>query len=247
MSLFLIQYSNYYYFYFHDRYRTIALKAFQQKLKIAEDTAAKFLLPGAHSGGPGEDGEELPRWVVLFHRYFELKKTQVSKSVQQEQVRVQIRTMQNTILPPPEPLGAENAVAELRTEVASSRTTTVPSVNSSVAAGSTLTLIPVSTSNNNNNNNNNNNERSVRHRVSNVASGNIGSGAGHSFGDISSLLEMMNNNTRAILRRPFAEVQRDYEAAMASLDKAKDEDDDSRVMFYEIVVRNLFKELQSMD
>jgi hypothetical protein len=43
------------------------LKAFQQKLKQAEDTAMKFLLPGAHSGGPGEDGEELPQWVVLFH------------------------------------------------------------------------------------------------------------------------------------------------------------------------------------
>ncbi len=42
------------------------------------------------------------------------------------------------------------------------------------------------------------------------------------------------------MRQPFAEVQRDYEAAMASLDKAKDEDDDSRVMFYEIAVRNLF-------
>ncbi len=163
-----------------------------------------------------------------------MKKTQVSKSVQQEQVRVQIRTMQNTILPLPEPLGAENAVVELRTEVASSRTTTVPSVNSSVAAGGTLTLIPVSTSNNNNNNNN---ERSVRRRISNVASGNIRSGAGRSFGDISSLF----------LRRPFAEVQHDYEAAMASLDKAKDEDDDSRVMLYEIAVCNLFKELQSMD
>ncbi len=149
-----------------------------------------------HSGGPGEDGEELPQWVMLFHRYFELKKNQVSKSVQQEQVWVQIRAMQNTILPPPELLGAENAVTELQIEVDMSRTTNVSSVNSSVAGGGTLTLIPVSTSNNNNNNNNNN-ERSVRHHITNVASTNTGSGAGRSFGDILSLLEMMNNNTRS--------------------------------------------------
>ncbi len=181
---------------------------------------------------------------MLFHRYFDLKKNQVSKSAQQEQVRVQIRTMQNTILPPPEPLGADNAVTELRTEVATSRTSNVPSINSSVAAGGTLTLIPVSTSNNNNNNNN---ERSVRRCVTNAASTNIGNAAARSFGDILSLLEIMNNNTKAILRRPFAEVQRDYEAAMVLLEKAKDDDDDSRVMFYEIAVCNLFKELQSMD
>ncbi len=150
--------------------------------------------------------------------------------------------MQNTILPPPEPLGAEDSAKELRTEVATTRTSNIPSVNSSVAAGGTLTLIPVLTSNNNNN------ERSVRHRVTNTASNNnAGSAAAHSFGDISVLLEMMNNNTKAMLRRPFAEVQRDYEAAMLSLQKAKDEDDASRVMFYEIAVCNLFKELQSLD
>jgi hypothetical protein len=106
----------------NNRFRPIALKAFQQKLKQAEDTATKFLLPGVHSDGPGEDGEELPQWVVLFHRYFELKKNQVLKSTQQEQVRVQIRTMQNTMLPLPEPLGAEDSVKELRTEVATTRT-----------------------------------------------------------------------------------------------------------------------------
>jgi hypothetical protein len=201
----------------------------------------KFLLPGAHSGGPGEDGEELPQWVVIFHRYFEMKKNQVSKSAQQEQLRVQIRTMQNTILPPPEPLGAEDAATEIRTEVAPTRNNNLPSVNSSVAPGGTLTLVPVST------NSNNINERHVRRRVSNPASVGNGNGAARSFGDISSLMELMNNNTRAILRRPFAEVQRDYEAAMVSLERAKDDDDDSRTMFYELAVRNLFKELQSMD
>jgi hypothetical protein len=166
----------------------------------------------------------------------------VSKSAQQEQVRVQIRTKQNTILPPPEPLRAEGLATELRTEVATTRTSNIPSINSSVAAGGTLTLIPVSSSNNNNN------ERSVRHRVTNAASNNnTGSAAANSYGDISVLLEMMNNNTRVMIRRPFAEVQRDHEAVMLSLQKAKDDDDDSRVMFYEIAVHNLFKELQLMD
>jgi hypothetical protein len=79
-------------------------------MKQAEDMATKLLLPGAHSGSPGEEGEQLPHWVELFHRYFELKKNQLSKSASQDQVRFQIRTMQNTILPPPEPLGAEDAV-----------------------------------------------------------------------------------------------------------------------------------------
>jgi hypothetical protein len=231
----------YLFFYSNDRFRPIALKAFQQKLKQAEDAATKFLLPGAHSGGPGEDGEEPPQWVVLFHCYFEMKKTQVSKSAQQEQLRVQIRTMQNTILPPPEPLGAEDATTELRTEVAQVKNNNLPSVNSSVVTGGTLTLVPVTTTNNNNN------ERHVRRRVSNPASINNGNVASRSFGDISSLMEMMNNNTKAILRRPFAEVQRDYEAALVSLDTARSQDDDSRVMFYELAVRNLFKELQSMD
>ncbi len=213
-------------FSFTNRYRPIALKAFQQKLKQAEDHAAKLLLPGAHNGGPGEDGEELPQWVLFFHHYFELKKNQVSKSTQQEQLRVQIRTMQNTILPPLEPLGAEDAMMELQTEVAPARNNNIPSVNSSVAPGGSLTFVPVSSSTNNNN------EHHVRRCVSNPASVSNGNGAARSIGDISSSVEMMNNNTRAILRCPFAEVQRDYEAAMVSLERAKDDNDDSRAMFY---------------
>ncbi len=71
--------------YYNDRFRPIALKVFQQKMKQAEDLAAKYMIPGAHSGGPGEDGEELPQWVKIFHCYFELKKGRVSKSANQEQ------------------------------------------------------------------------------------------------------------------------------------------------------------------
>ena len=37
------------------------------------------------------------------------------------------------------------------------------------------------------------------------------------------------------------------ESSMISLQRAKDDDDTSRVMFYEMAGRNLFKELQSME
>ena len=221
-------------------FRPVSTKNFQAKIKQAEDVAAKSLLPGAHNGGPGEEGEHLPHWIELFHRYFELKKTIVSKSANQEQVRLQIRTMQNTILPPPEPLGAEDSVAELPTEVSGGRTNNHPSGNSSVAPGGTLTLIPVSTANNNN-------DRNVRRRVSTTPANNNVNGVARSVGDISALMEMMTQNTRVMLRRPFGEVQRDYEASMQSLQMAKDDNDQSRIMFYELAVRNLFKELQSMD
>jgi hypothetical protein len=77
--IYLLIYSN-------NRFRPIVLKAFQQKLKQVKDATAKLMLPGAHSGGPSEDTEQVPQGVENFHQYFELKKSQVSKSAQQEQV-----------------------------------------------------------------------------------------------------------------------------------------------------------------
>jgi hypothetical protein len=44
--------------------------AFQQKFKQAEDMATQMQLPGAHSNRPGEEGEQLPPWMVIFHRFF---------------------------------------------------------------------------------------------------------------------------------------------------------------------------------
>ncbi len=155
--------------------------------------AAKLLWPGAHCGGSGEESERLPYWVELFHRCFELKKNQVSKSATQEQVRLQIRTMQNTILPPPEPLGAEDSVTELPTEVANGRTNNLLSVNSSAAPGGTLTMIPISTATNNNN------DRNVRCRVSTTPANNSVNGAACAVGDISSLVELVMQNTRVML------------------------------------------------
>jgi hypothetical protein len=90
------------------RYRPIAAKAFQQKFKQAEDYVLQLWLPGAHSCGPEEGGEQSPAWVKVFHKYFEEKKAQASRTEAQEAARIQIRTMQWTILPHPEPLGSEN-------------------------------------------------------------------------------------------------------------------------------------------
>ncbi len=50
-----------------------------------------------------------------------------------------------------------------------------------------------------------------------------------------------------MFRHPLAEVQRDYESSMLALERAKGDNDDSRVMFYELAIHNLFKELQSLD
>jgi hypothetical protein len=149
--------------------------------------------------------------------------------------------MQNTILPNVKHLGAENATTEQRSEVVTQRNNNVlPSINSRIAPGGTLTLsaIPTATGSNN--------ERNVRRRVSNGVQNNS-SGSARSVCEVSSLVEMMQQNTRELLRRTFAELQRDYESSMISLQRAKDDNDTSRVMFYEMTVCNLFKELQSME
>jgi len=51
-------------------------------------------LPGAHSCGPEEDGEELPAWGKVFHKHFEEKKAQTSRTEALEAARIQISTMQ---------------------------------------------------------------------------------------------------------------------------------------------------------
>jgi hypothetical protein len=124
----------------------MAIKAFQQKIKQAEDFALQRWLPGAHSCGPGEDGEEIPIWVKVFHKYFEKKKLQAARTEAQEESRIQIRTMQHTILPPPEPLGAEDATTVLRTEQAPVRCNNHASLNSSVVPGGTLMVEPITAS-----------------------------------------------------------------------------------------------------
>jgi hypothetical protein len=99
--------------------------------------------------------------------------------------------MQSTILPPPKPLGVKDATTELHSEVSNiaRNNNLLP-----VAPSSMLTLIQLSTSTNNNN------KRHAWRRVSSKNSNNYGSRAAHSFGDIFSLVEVMNQKTKAILR-----------------------------------------------
>jgi len=56
------------------RVRPVTYNAFQQKFKQEEDMVTQMLMPGAHSNRPGKEGEQLPPWMVIFHRFFELKK-----------------------------------------------------------------------------------------------------------------------------------------------------------------------------
>jgi len=59
-------------------------------MKVAEDEAKLRWLPGGHSRGPGEDGEVLPDWIKVFHRYFEEKENSQSRTERQEQTCIQI-------------------------------------------------------------------------------------------------------------------------------------------------------------
>jgi hypothetical protein len=197
-------------------------------------------LPGAHSCGPEEDGEQLPAWVKVFHKYFKEKKAQASRIEAQEAARIQIRTMQRTILPPPEPLGSENATTELRTEVALARRNNHASLNSSIAPGGTLTVEPITASGNNS-------SRNVHRRISCAATTTTTSGSGglgRSISDFSSLVDLLNMNTCTLMQRPFRDIELNYERSIANLEKARAEGNEQKERFYEVAVCNLFEELQ---
>ncbi len=45
----------------------------------------KLMLPGAHGGNIGYEGENILEWVSIFNQYWEGKKHHPSKSAQEEQ------------------------------------------------------------------------------------------------------------------------------------------------------------------
>jgi hypothetical protein len=177
--------------------------------------------------------------VKVFHKYFEEKKAQVSRTEAQEAARIQIRTMQRSILPPPEPLGSENATTELRTEVAPVRRNNHASLNSSVAPGGTLTIEPITASGNNS-------SRNVHRRISCAATATASGtgGLGRSISDFSSLVDLLNMNTHTLMQRPFRDIELDYERSIANLEKARAEGKEQKERFYGVAVCNLFEELQ---
>lgn len=48
-----------------------------------------------------------------------------------------------------------------------------------------------------------------------------------------------------LLHQSFHDVQADYESSFASLDRARSDNDDARVSFYEMACRNLLEELRA--
>jgi len=213
-----------------------------------------MLQPGAHSGGPGEDGKSIPVWVEIFGRYFELKKNVVSKTAQQKQQRTVLRNIQNTILPPPESLGDECATNELASEVAVG-SSSHPNTNSLVALGGTLMLEPVSLPRNSSApsavpitavatstaTTQNFWQRTSNHRLAD-SHGRIASG----FGEFSTFFDVMSRNARAMMNRPIRDVQKDYVDFLNALDKARSDNDEARILFYDTACRNLLEEMRLM-
>jgi hypothetical protein len=80
------------------------LKNLQTKITEAEARAENMLMQGAHSNGPAEDGKNVPVWEDVFRKYFELKKSSISKSARQVQFWTALQTMRNTLLAPADAL-----------------------------------------------------------------------------------------------------------------------------------------------
>jgi hypothetical protein len=103
-----------------------------------------MLMPGAHSRGPGDDGESIPIWVNIFWKYFEMKKkTIILKSAQHEQFQVVLQTMRNTLLAPKDALDSATSTSSQTLDNAIVRSaTTHPTSKSLVAPDGGITLVP---------------------------------------------------------------------------------------------------------
>lgn len=227
----------------------------QQKISAAESEAERMLLPGAHSTEPGEAGEILPVWVELFRKYFEKKKSALSKTAQQEQFRTTLRTMRNTLVPPSNSLDHRDGNSELVTET-TAPVTNHATANSLVATGGTLSLVPTSgvttpgghvrsvpnvasmTAN----------ARNVRQRIRSVSHDVGGIGImGSSVSSLPAIMDMMHKQNQALLRRSFREVHSDYQLAKAALAKATSENDQGSITFYRIACRNIEEEMRAFE
>ncbi len=68
---------------------------------------------------------------------------------------------------------------------------------------------------------------------------------GTGLGDLPVLLDMMNKNTRSLIRRPFFYLNNDYKLSKAELVTARAENDEASIAFYELACKNLEDELKS--
>jgi hypothetical protein len=222
-------------------YEPVTLKSLQTKITEAEAQAERLLMPGAHSNGPAEDGKNLPAWVDVFQKYFELKKSSISKSAWQEQFRTALQTMRNTLIPPAEALDTRTSSVTWDGATVEAHTTH-PASKSLIASDGTITLVPAVISNSQTSS-----SRNVHHRVGNA--GSTGAGLGITGTGIDRFLEMMmmmmNNHTRQLLRRPFQEVHGDYKEAKENLVASIAANDHGDISFYCAALNALEDELKS--
>ncbi len=130
-----------------------------------------------------------------------------------------------------------------------------PAVNSLVATGGTLSLVPttavaapgvnvtavpatVSSTNKG---------RNVHQRVGNSNDGTALGIMGSNMGSLPLVVEMMNKQTLAFMRQPFCDVHTDYQIAKSALANAKSENDDASISFDQTACCNLEEELKSFD
>ncbi len=117
-------------------------KNFQSKFKRAEEHALRLQLPGAHSNGIGEEGENVPEWVSIFHQFHEMKKSNPSKASVEETKRTERRTMQRSIFTPAQPFRNMVPSDQLPNE-SSNAVARHPSTNTLFVNGGTMTVVPV--------------------------------------------------------------------------------------------------------
>ncbi len=68
---------------------------------------------------------------------------------------------------------------------------------------------------------------------------------GTGLGDLPVFLDMMNKNTRQLMRRSFIEVNKDYKLSKSELATARAQNDEGGIAFYELACHNLEEELKS--
>jgi len=227
----------------------------QQKISAAEFEAERMLLPGAHSTEPGEAGKNLPVWVELFRKYFEKKKSAVSKTAQQEQFWTTLRTVRNTLVPPANSLDHRDGNSELVTETIAP-VTNHATANSLVATGGTLSLVPTSvvTTPGGHVRNVPNvalttaNARNVHQRIRSLGHDVGGIGImGSSVNSLPVILDMLHKQNQVILCHSFCKVHSNYQLAKAALAKATSENDQGSIYFYRIACRNMEEEMKAFE
>jgi hypothetical protein len=186
-------------------------------------------------------------------KYFEKKKSAISKTAQQKQFRTTLRTMRNTLVPPANSLDHGDGNSEQVTEATAPVTHHV-AVKSLVASGGTLSLVPTNVVTTPGGHVRNvpiaalalTNARNVRQHVGSIGNDAAGIGImGSSLSSLPVIIEMMSKQNHALMRRSFRKVHSDYQLAKSALANTKNENDQGSISFYQIACCNLEEEMKS--